>query len=143
VPLAQDASAAARADGTSIPGQVPTGHRFAGSCDGKTELSANSRKGVILATRDLTEGTVGQRAERAGVRLTGRRDETKWAPLTTEFWAMLGVIGATLVAAVVADNFEAPRAWLIVGVVATGYIVSRGLAKAGNARSDADATRGF
>jgi hypothetical protein len=56
---------------------------------------------------------------------------------------MLGVIGATLVAAVVADNFEAPRAWLIVGVVATGYIVSRGLAKAGNARSDADATRGF
>lgn len=93
-----------------------------------------------MASRDATERTVGQRAERAGVRLTGRRDETKWAPLTTEFWAMIGIIGATLIAAAVADNLDAPRAWLIVGIVATGYIVSRGLAKAGNAHRDADAT---
>jgi hypothetical protein len=100
-------------------------------------------KGSRVATRDVTEGTVGQRAERAGVRLTGRRDETKWAPLTTEFWAMIGVIGATLIAAAVADNFDAPRAWLIVGVVATGYIVSRGLAKAGNAHRDLDTTRDY
>jgi hypothetical protein len=96
-----------------------------------------------VATRDVTEGSVGQRAERAGVRLTGRRDETKWAPLTTEFWAMIAVIVATLIAAAVADNFEAPRAWLIVGIVATGYIVSRGLAKAGNAHRDVDATREY
>lgn len=65
--------------------------------------------------------------------MTVRKDETKWAPLTTEFWAMLGVIGATLIAAAVADNFDAPRAWLIVGMVATGYILSRGVAKAGSA----------
>jgi hypothetical protein len=43
----------------------------------------------------------------------------------------------------VADNFDAPRAWLIVGIVATGYIVSRGLAKAGSAHRDADATREY
>ena len=91
-----------------------------------------------MATRDLSEGTVGERAERAGVRLTGRRSETKWAPLTTEFWAMIVVIAATLIAAAVADNFDAPRAWLIVGIIATGYIVSRGLAKAGNAHRDDD-----
>ena len=96
-----------------------------------------------MATRDATEGTIGQRAEHAGVRLTGRRDETKWAPLTTEFWAMIAGIGATLIAAAVADNLDAPRAWLIVGIVATGYIVSRGLAKSGNAHRDADATRGY
>ena len=91
-----------------------------------------------MATRDAT---VGQRAERAGVRLTGRRDETKWAPLTTEFWTMIVVIGSVLVAAAVADNFDAPRAWLIAGIVATGYIVSRGLAKAGNAHRDEVGTR--
>jgi hypothetical protein len=89
----------------------------------------------------MAEETVGQRAERTGVRLTGRRDETKWAPLTTEFWAMVGVIAATLIAAAAADNFDAPRAWLIVAIVATGYIVSRGLAKAGSAHRDAVATR--
>jgi hypothetical protein len=89
-----------------------------------------------MATRDVSETTVGQRAESAGRRLTGRRDETKWAPLTTEFWAMIGVIAATLIASAVADNFDAPRAWLIVGVVATGYIVSRGLAKVGSPHRD-------
>ncbi|MGH9321186.1 MAG: hypothetical protein ACRD3V_15050 [Vicinamibacteria bacterium] len=56
---------------------------------------------------------------------------------------MVGVIAATLIAAAVADNFDAPRAWLIVGIVATGYIVSRGLAKAGNAAGDDDRARDF
>ena len=95
-----------------------------------------------MATRDLTDRTIGERAERAGVRLTGRRDETKWAPLTTEFWAMVVVIAVTLIAAAVADNFDAPRAWLIVAIIATGYIVSRGLAKAGNAHRGDDGSRG-
>ena len=94
-----------------------------------------------MATREGSEATVGQRAERTGVRLTGRRFETKWAPLTTEFWAMTGVIIATLIAAAVADNFDAPRAWVIVGIVAAAYIVSRGLAKAGSAHRDPDAWR--
>jgi hypothetical protein len=89
-----------------------------------------------MATRAATDETVGERAERAGVRLTGRRYETKWAPLTTEFWAMVAIITLTLIAAAVADNFDAPRAWLVVGIVATGYIVSRGLAKIGAAHRD-------
>lgn len=97
-----------------------------------------------MATRDLTDRTLGERAERAGARLTGRRFETKWAPITTEFWAMIVVIAVTLIAAAVADNFDAPRAWLIVGAVATGYIVSRGLAKAGNAHHHGDdGSRGY
>jgi hypothetical protein len=89
-----------------------------------------------VATREATDRTVGERAERAGVQLTGHRFETKWAPLTTEFWAMVGVIVATLIAAAAADNFDAPRAWLIVGFVAASYIVSRGLAKAGTSHRD-------
>jgi hypothetical protein len=55
---------------------------------------------------------------------------------------MLGVIVATLIAAAVADNFDAPRAWTIVGFIAAAYIVSRGLAKAGTAHRDPeDGTR--
>jgi hypothetical protein len=96
-----------------------------------------------MATRDVTEQPIGERVERAGVRLTGRRFETKWAPLTTEFWAMIVVIATTLIAAAVADNFDAPRAWLIAGIVATGYIVSRGLAKAGNSHHAEDASRRY
>jgi hypothetical protein len=96
-----------------------------------------------MATRDVTERSVGQRADHTGVRSTAHRSETKWAPLTTEFWAMAGVIAATLIAAASADNFDAPRAWLIVGIVATGYIVSRGLAKAGTSTRDYDKARDF
>jgi hypothetical protein len=53
---------------------------------------------------------------------------------------MAGVIVATLIAAAVVDNLAAPRAWLIVGIVATGYIVSRGLAKSGSPHRDAHPT---
>lgn len=48
-----------------------------------------------------------------------------------------GVLGdgagdrAILIASAVSDTFGDRRAWLYVAIVATGYIVSRGLAKAG------------
>jgi hypothetical protein len=71
----------------------------------------------------------GYRAETLGERATGSHDETKWALLTTEFWAMVIIIGAILIASAVSDTFGDRRAWLYVAIVATGYIVSRGLAK--------------
>ena len=83
-----------------------------------------------MATRARADDP-GVRAEVIGERATGAHDETKWAPLTTEFWAMLIVIVAILIAAAVSDTFGDRRAWLYVAIVATGYIVSRGLAKAG------------
>ena len=73
----------------------------------------------------------GYRAESMGERATGRHDETKWSLLTTEFWAMIIIIGAILIASAVSDTFGDRRAWLYVAIVATGYIVSRGLAKTG------------
>ena len=73
----------------------------------------------------------GQKVETIGERITGSNDETKWAPLTTEFWAMVIVIVAILIASAVSDSFGDRRAWLYVAIVATGYIVSRGLAKIG------------
>jgi hypothetical protein len=69
--------------------------------------------------------------------------ETKHALKTTEFWAMVAVIVGILVASAVVgqgdgngrgnvDAFPAVRAWLFVAIVAVGYMVSRGLAKAGS-----------
>jgi hypothetical protein len=87
-----------------------------------------------MATRDAT-------ADDRVVRTQDRhvtRDETKPSFLTTEFYAMVGVIAAILVAAAQADNFGAPRAWTLVAAVAIGYMVSRGLAKAGSAYRDRD-----
>jgi hypothetical protein len=58
-------------------------------------------------------------------------DETKHALKTTEFFAMVGVIGAILIASAVSDTFGDRRAWTLVAAVAIGYMISRGLAKSG------------
>ena len=59
-------------------------------------------------------------------------DETKNALKTTEFFAMAVIIGAILIASAVSDTFGDRRAWTLVAAVAIGYVVSRGLAKAGS-----------
>jgi hypothetical protein len=69
--------------------------------------------------------------------------ETKHSLKTTEFWAMVAVIAGILVSSWIVgkgngngthnvDAFPAQRAWLYVAIVAVGYMVSRGLAKAGS-----------
>jgi hypothetical protein len=88
---------------------------------------------------DLTDD-VGHRAEVMAERVTGALDETKWAPLTTEFWAMVILIIAILIAAAVSDTLDDVRAWLLVTVVGTGYILSRGIAKAGTDHRPVGAT---
>jgi hypothetical protein len=82
-----------------------------------------------MATRDITTDDRRTQASRSAAT---RREETKASFLTTEFWAMVGVIAAILIAAAQADNFDAPRAWTLVAAVAIGYMVSRGLAKSGS-----------
>jgi hypothetical protein len=89
-------------------------------------------EGSDMATSEVgLKEPEGYAAETLGERATGLHDETKWSVLTTEFWAMVGIIVAILIAAAVSDSFGDRRAWLYVTIVATGYIVSRGLAKAG------------
>jgi hypothetical protein len=69
--------------------------------------------------------------------------ETKHAFKTTEFWAMIAIVAGILIASWVigqgdgnarpnVDAFSASRAWLLVAIVGVGYMVSRGLAKAGS-----------
>jgi hypothetical protein len=77
----------------------------------------------------------GYRAEEIGDRTTGPHDETKWAPLTTEFWAMVVLIVAILIAAAISDSLDDIRAWTLVTVIGAAYILSRGIAKAGTDRA--------
>ncbi len=67
--------------------------------------------------------------------------ETKAATKTTEFFAFIAVtIGILLSALLIkggdsegdTDEFIASQAWLYVAIVTLGYMISRGLAKAGS-----------
>jgi hypothetical protein len=60
------------------------------------------------------------------------QDETKLSLKTTEFWAMVGVIVAILIASAISDSLNDVRAWTLVAAVAIGYMLSRGLAKSGS-----------
>jgi hypothetical protein len=77
------------------------------------------------------ETAPGARLEETGERVAGAHDETKWAPLTTEFWAMLLLIIAILIAAAISDSLNDIRAWTLVAILGAAYILSRGLAKGG------------
>ena len=82
-------------------------------------------------------------AREAGTQHNGRTEqrplrrlatETKAAFKTTEFFAFLAVLAGILISAAVVDDgsFGASKAWLYATILAVGYMVSRGLAKAGS-----------
>ncbi|MFC7547427.1 hypothetical protein [Plantactinospora sp. GCM10030261] len=74
-------------------------------------------------------------------------DETKPAFKTTEFIAYVAMVLGVLIASIVVDGngngdngaggdfFRADRAWLYITMLTIGYMVSRGLAKAGSRSS--------
>jgi hypothetical protein len=72
-----------------------------------------------------------------------RGSETKAAFKTTEFIAYVVAVIGVLVASLLVgtteaheDYFRADRAWFYVVLLSIGYMVSRGLAKAGSRRHD-------
>ena|SRR5688572_5571935 len=84
-----------------------------------------------MATRDITAPR--SRAVSDPTRSTDfAPDETKLSLKTTEFWAMVAMIVAILVAAAVSDTLGDVRAWTLVAAVGIGYMISRGLAKSGS-----------
>jgi hypothetical protein len=65
--------------------------------------------------------------------------ETKASFKTTEFFAYLAVLAAILIAGAVTkagsdhqDVFRASQVWLYATILSIGYMISRGLAKAGS-----------
>jgi hypothetical protein len=86
-----------------------------------------------------TDGRTDHDYDRAPVRNSPRRlaTETKASFKTTEFFAYLGVVAGVLIAAAIVDtsdagNLGARQAWLYVTILTVGYMISRGLAKAGS-----------
>jgi hypothetical protein len=75
----------------------------------------------------------------------GRRPwaETKPFFLTSEFLVLVLGLAGVLVAAAIADNYDAPRAWLYATIIMAAYIVSRGIAKAGSRDPNPDQSRGM
>jgi hypothetical protein len=74
--------------------------------------------------------------------------ETKPAWKTTEFYAYLAaVIGVAIASQLIdtsdghGDYFRADRAWFYIILLTIGYLVSRGLAKAGSPYPDEDRRR--
>jgi hypothetical protein len=92
----------------------------------------------------MAAGTVGRGRRGSGDGLLMRlTSETKHSTKTTEFYAMIAIIAGILIASWIVgqgdgngrpnvDAFPAVRAWLYVAIVGVGYMVSRGLAKAGS-----------
>lgn len=77
-------------------------------------------------------------ARRADVRVLAA--ETKHSTRSTEFYAYVAATIGVLIAGLVTkagathgDRLNARDTWLIVGILTAGYMVSRGLAKAGSA----------
>ena len=82
-----------------------------------------------MTTMEATE----QARTKAPLSVSGRTsDETKLSLKTTEFWAIVSIIGAILVASAVSDSLGDVRAWTLVAAVGIGYMISRGLAKSGH-----------
>jgi hypothetical protein len=79
-----------------------------------------------------TGGTIGRATRRLAT-------ETKQAFKTTEFWAMLALVVAVLVAGNSIESaeggpdvFAADKVWLYVTILGSAYMISRGLAKSGS-----------
>src|SRR5947199_10687125 len=91
-----------------------------------------------------TDAVRSRRASQSGSNVIARlTTETKHSLKTTEFWAMVAIIVGILIASRMigqgdgngnnnVDAFPAQRAWLYIAIVGVGYMVSRGLAKAGS-----------
>ena len=78
-----------------------------------------------------TETAAQLRMRTASSEASRTQDETKHALKTTEFFAMVGAVGAILIATAISDSLNDVRAWTLIAAVVIGYMISRGLAKAG------------
>jgi hypothetical protein len=98
-----------------------------------------------MASRDVTRETAETGTDRGAhrgegeVRHTPRRKstETKASFKTTEFMAYVGVLIAVLIAGIIVDSTNAgglgaKQVWLYATILTVGYMISRGLAKAGS-----------
>ena len=83
-------------------------------------------------TEDAIRVTAGRPTSSGDRSVGGRRR----LPVPSEAIVFAATVIAVLVAAAVADNFDAPIAWAFVTLLAFAYIVSRGLVNRGTGDHD-------
>lgn len=76
------------------------------------------------------------RVTRPPVPIRSEFDETKSAFQSTEMWVFVAAVIGVLVATERLDEMVGWDGWRLVTALAIGYMLSRGLAKAGNAHRD-------
>jgi hypothetical protein len=100
-----------------------------------------------MAATDVTRSRDGANTGSNGIvrRLT---TETKAAVKTTEFYAYIVVLAGILIAGLVTkagdgadDRFLSKEVWLYATILTVGYMISRGLAKAGSRQPYDDDSR--
>jgi hypothetical protein len=89
-----------------------------------------------VTTRPVGREGVGRGRGRPSF-LTRLTTETKQTFKTTEFWSYVVVLIAVLIAGAAikgagTDEFRADEVWLFATILTVGYMISRGLAKAGS-----------
>lgn len=83
-----------------------------------------------MTTRTTTDSTGAPQVHRAETR---ESTETKSSYKTTELIVyVLAVLGVLIASAIIDNNFGADPAWRYVTYLTVGYMISRGLAKAGS-----------
>ena len=95
-------------------------------------------------------GGSGSRVEGGGARVIRERTtrtrggftETKPFWMTSEFLVLVAAVAGVLVAAAVAEDIDSRLAWRLVTYLAIGYMIARGLAKAGSRVPDNDPRTG-
>lgn len=93
-----------------------------------------------MAATSVPTGRTEKTRRSAGGGLLRLATETKAAVKTTEFYAFLAVLAGILIAGHAidtntgtgGDHFSADKVWLYATILTVGYMVSRGLAKAGS-----------
>jgi hypothetical protein len=63
---------------------------------------------------------------------TNESTETKASTKTSEFFVYVIAAAAILIASLVVDGFNATEGWMFFTYLTIGYMISRGLAKAGS-----------
>jgi hypothetical protein len=88
----------------------------------------------------MATGTPGEtydtRIRRPAVPVRSELDETKASFQSTELWVCVAAVIGVLAATAQLDNMDAWDGWRLVTALAIGYMLSRGLAKAGSSHRD-------
>jgi len=99
------------------------------------ERTQGGSQGEQRGAVDWFRGTPAERPPR-GFFDRRRFVETKWSFKTTELLAYILAGVGILIAAWQTDNLDANRAWLYITALTIGYMIARGIAKAGKGTYD-------